>query len=99
MTHEDVNIVGDDCADTGEDGHANTMGDDFENPNVNPLASDPELQQEDNVPMSNLVSRVVNSTIPPSSKSSLVAGMKSFKKLDFQSSITAPPLLIDLGLL
>ncbi|TXG48698.1 hypothetical protein EZV62_024573 [Acer yangbiense] len=58
---------------TEEDGHANTMGDDFANPNVNPLASDPELRQEDNVPMSNLVSRVVNSTVPPSSKTSLVA--------------------------
>ncbi|KAK4839329.1 hypothetical protein QYF36_021018 [Acer negundo] len=73
MTHEDVNIVGDDCADTEEDGHANTMGDNFANPNVNPLASDPELQQEDNVPMSNPVSRVVNSTVPPSSKTSVVA--------------------------
>ncbi|KAI9160349.1 hypothetical protein LWI28_007348 [Acer negundo] len=58
---------------TEEDGHANTMGDDFTNPNVNPLASDPELQQEDNVPISNPVSRVVNSTVPPSSKTSFVA--------------------------
>ncbi|KAK4837990.1 hypothetical protein QYF36_010180 [Acer negundo] len=73
QTHEDVNIVADDCADTEEDGHANTMGDDFTNPNVNPLASDPELQQEDNVPISNPVSRVVNSTVPPSSKTSFVA--------------------------
>ncbi|KAK1571076.1 hypothetical protein Q3G72_011620 [Acer saccharum] len=73
MTQEDVNIVGDDCADTEEDGHANTMGDDFANPNVNPLASDPELRQEDNVPMSNPISRVVNLTVPPSSKTSLVA--------------------------
>ncbi|KAK2663585.1 hypothetical protein Ddye_002159 [Dipteronia dyeriana] len=73
MNHEDIDIVGDDCADTDEDGHANTMGVDFANPNVNLFASDPELWQEDNVHMSNLVSRVVNSTIPPSSKASLVA--------------------------
>ncbi|KAK3195743.1 hypothetical protein Dsin_027053 [Dipteronia sinensis] len=73
MTHEDVDVVGDDCADTEEDGHANTMGDDFVNPNVNPLASNPELRQEENVPMSNPISRVVNSTVPPSSKTSLVA--------------------------
>ncbi|KAK4856260.1 hypothetical protein QYF36_015772 [Acer negundo] len=72
MTHED-HIVGDDCADTEVDGYGNMMGDDSVNPNVNPLASNPELRKEDNVPMSNPVSRVVNSTIPPSSKTSLVA--------------------------
>ncbi|KAK1560948.1 hypothetical protein Q3G72_032640 [Acer saccharum] len=72
VTHEDVDIVGDDCTYTEEDDHANTMGDDFANLNVNPLASDPELRQVDNVPMSNPVLRVVNSIVPSSSKTSHV---------------------------
>ncbi|KAK4855094.1 hypothetical protein QYF36_003937 [Acer negundo] len=64
--------VGDDCVDIEVGGYENMMGDDSANPNINLLASNPELRKEDNVPMSNPISRVVNPAVPLSSKTSLV---------------------------